>query len=187
MSDISPQLAPDAVADPTASLVRSVRRIAQAIDVRSREIAHLTGLTLPQILVLQSIRALGEVSTSAISRDVSMSPPTVVAVLDKLETKGMAVRYRSTRDRRVVHVRLTDQGREALAGSPSLFGQGFMTAFARLPHADRVAMATAVEGLAAMMQHRQSPAVIAPEGASGIAPETASTWVQNGSGESDGG
>ncbi|WP_426022903.1 MarR family winged helix-turn-helix transcriptional regulator [Brevundimonas sp. PWP3-1b1] len=167
MSDISPQLAPDAVADPTASLVRSVRRIAQAIDVRSREIAHLTGLTLPQILVLQSIRALGEVSTSAISRDVSMSPPTVVAVLDKLETKGMAVRYRSTTDRRVVHVRLTDQGREALAGSPSLFGQGFMTAFARLPHADRVAMATAVEGLAAMMQHRQSPAVLAPEGDSG--------------------
>jgi DNA-binding transcriptional ArsR family regulator len=71
--------------EPMASLVRSVRRIAQAIDVRSREVARLTGLTLPQLLVLQSIRDLGEVSTSAISRDVSMSPPTVVAVLDKLE------------------------------------------------------------------------------------------------------
>ena len=60
MNAISPQ----SEMDPTASLVRSVRRIAQAIDVRSREIARLTGLTLPQLLVLQSIRTLGEVRNS---------------------------------------------------------------------------------------------------------------------------
>lgn len=154
MSDISSPSPPLAVADPTASLVRSVRRIAQAIDVRSREIARLTGLTLPQILVLQSIRALGEVSTSAISRDVSMSPPTVVAVLDKLEAKGMAIRYRSTIDRRVVHVRLTDSGRQALTTAPSLFGEGFMSAFDGLPLDRRVTMAQAVEDLATMMQLR---------------------------------
>ncbi|VXB99149.1 MarR family winged helix-turn-helix transcriptional regulator [Brevundimonas sp. G8] len=157
MSDISLRPFPDAAADPTASLVRSVRRIAQAIDVRSREIARLTGLTLPQLLVLQSIRALGEVSTSAISRDASMSPPTVVAVLDKLETKGMAVRYRSTIDRRVVHVRLTDAGRQALTTSPGLLGDGFITGFARLSSDEQAAMATAVDRLATMMQLRPSP------------------------------
>ena len=159
MSDISLRPFPDAAADPTASLVRSVRRIAQAIDVRSREIARLTGLTLPQLLVLQSIRALGEVSTSAISRDASMSPPTVVAVLDKLETKAMAVRYRSTIDRRVVHVRLTDAGRQALTTSPGLLGDGFITGFARLSSDEQAAMATAVDRLAKMMQLRSSPAL----------------------------
>ena len=159
MSDISLQPFPDAAADPTASLVRSVRRIAQAIDVRSREIARLTGLTLPQLLVLQSIRALGEVSTSAISRDVSMSPPTVVAVLDKLEAKGMAVRYRSTIDRRVVHVRLTDAGRQALTTSPGLLGEGFIAGLARLSPDEQAAMATAVDRLATMMQLRPSPTV----------------------------
>lgn len=157
MSDISPQPAPDSPADPAASLVRSVRRIAQAIDVRSREIAGLTGLTLPQLLVLQSIRALGEVSTSAISRDVSMSPPTVVAVLDKLEAKGMAVRYRSTIDRRIVHIRLTDAGRQALTTSPGLLGDGFISGFARLPLDEQAAMAMAVDRLATMMQLRSSP------------------------------
>lgn len=157
MSDISPQPAPDSPVDPTASLVRSVRRIAQAIDVRSREIARLTGLTLPQLLVLQSIRALGEVSTSAISRDVSMSPPTVVAVLDKLEAKGMAVRYRSTIDRRIVHVRLTDAGRQALTTSPGLLGDGFISGFARLSLDEQAAMAMAVDRLATMMQLRASP------------------------------
>jgi len=158
MSDFPSAPTADAPVDPTASLVRSVRRIAQAIDVRSREIARLTGLTLPQLLVLQSIRALGEVSTSAISRDVSMSPPTVVAVLDKLEAKGMAVRYRSTIDRRVVHVRLTDAGRQALTTSPGLLGDGFIAGLARLSLDDQAAMAMAVDRLATMMQVRTSPA-----------------------------
>lgn len=142
--------------DPAAALVRSMRRVAQAIDVRSREISRLTGLTLPQLLVLQSIQALGEVSTSAISRDVSMSPPTVVAVLDKLEAKGMAVRYRSTVDRRVVHVRLTDAGRLALTNSPGLLGDTFIASFHQLPQDDRVQMAMAVDRLATMMTSRLS-------------------------------
>jgi DNA-binding MarR family transcriptional regulator len=151
--------------EPMTSLVRSVRRIAQAIDVRSREVARLTGLTLPQLLVLQSIRDLGEVSTSAISRDVSMSPPTVVAVLDKLEAKGMAVRYRSTIDRRIVHVRLTEAGRDALASSPGLFGDGFISGFGRLSADDRAAMATAVDRLATMMQPR--PPAFSEDGETG--------------------
>src|SRR5690606_19595994 len=120
-------------ADATASLVRSVRRIAQAIDVRSGEIARLAGLTLPQLLVLQSIRALGEVSTSAISRDVSMSSPTVVAVLDRLEAKGLIVRYRSATDRRVVHARLTEAGVAALKDAPGLMGADALARWSVLP------------------------------------------------------
>lgn len=147
MTDISGGSIPD----PTASLVRSVRRIAQAIDVRSREIARLTGLTLPQLVVLQSIRAQGEVSTSAISRDVSMSPPTVVAVLDRLETHGMVVRYRSTTDRRIVHARLTDQGREALTTAPGLLRPDALVRWSALPLDQKQALADAIEMLSALM------------------------------------
>ncbi|WP_426050677.1 MarR family winged helix-turn-helix transcriptional regulator [Brevundimonas sp. SL161] len=147
MTDISPEPMPD----PTASLVRSVRRIAQAIDVRSREIARLTGLTLPQLVVLQSIRAQGEVSTSAISRDVSMSPPTVVAVLDRLEAHGMVIRYRSTTDRRIVHARLTDQGREALTTAPGLLRSEALHRWSTLPLDQKQALADAMELLSALM------------------------------------
>ena len=132
--------------DPTGSLVRSVRRIAQAVDVRSRGIARLTGLTLPQLLVLQSIRALGEVSTSAISRDVSMSPTTVVDVLDRLEARGMIARYRSTADRRIVHARLTDEGSQAVKTAPGLLGDAVA-----LPVEQRAALAEAMELLSELM------------------------------------
>ncbi|WP_420479626.1 MarR family winged helix-turn-helix transcriptional regulator [Brevundimonas sp. FT23028] len=147
----------EAEAAPTDTLVRSVRRIAQAVDVRSREIARLTGLTLPQLLVLQSIRAQGEVSSSAISRDVSMSPPTVVAVLDRLEARGMIVRYRSTTDRRVVHARLTEAGEDALKTSPGLLRADALTRWAELPLERRAALAEAMDLLSTLMAPSPDP------------------------------
>lgn len=149
------------VTDPTASLVRSVRRIAQAIDVRSREISRLTGLTLPQLLVLQSIRALGEVSTSAISRDVSMSSPTVVAVLDRMEARQLIVRYRSATDRRVVHARLTEAGGEALKDAPGLMGADALARWSALPAERQQTMAGAMSIFADLMDGtaRQTPPV----------------------------
>lgn len=135
---------PQSDADPTESLVRSVRRIAQAIDVRSREIARVTGLTLPQLLVLQAARALGQVSTSTLSREAAMSPPTVVAILDRLEGRGLAQRYRSTSDRRIVHVRLTDAGHSALSTAPGLLRPDALARWSALPRERREAMALAL-------------------------------------------
>lgn len=137
--------------DPSATLLRSLRRVAQAIDVRSREIARLTGLTLPQLIVLQAVRTLGEVTTQQISREAAMSAPTVVAVLDKLEAKALIGRYRSTRDRRIVHARLTAAGEEALATAPDLLQPGFMAAFRALPEDERQALAEAVSRVASLM------------------------------------
>ena len=151
-------LSAPATTDPTASLVRSVRRIAQAIDVRSREISRLTGLTLPQLLALQSIRALGEVSTSAISRDVSMSAPTVVAVLDRLEAKGLIVRYRSATDRRVVHARLTEAGLAALKDAPGLMGADALERWSALPPERQQTMADAMAIFADLMAGAARPA-----------------------------
>lgn len=141
----------EAPIDPSATLLRSLRRVAQAIDVRSREIARLTGLTLPQLIVLQAVRSLGEVTTLQVSREAAMSAPTVVAVLDKLEAKGLVERYRSTRDRRVVHARLTGPGDEALSTAPDLLQPGFMAAFRALPEEDRQALADAISRIAVLM------------------------------------
>ena len=60
-------------ADPNAAVLKSMRRIAQAIEVRSREIARTSGLTIPQLIVMQSIRALGQVTTQAVSKAASSS------------------------------------------------------------------------------------------------------------------
>ena len=153
-----------APADPTASLIRSVRRIAQAIDVRSREIARLTGLTLPQLLVLQAIRSLGEVSSQAISREVFMAPPTVMAVLDRLEARGLIERYRSAVDRRVVHSRLTPAGEKALDEAPELLGDTAIRRFAALPDDRRRALAEALQSVSELLDARAEPPGATPPG-----------------------
>ena len=145
-------------ADPNAAVLKSMRRIAQAIEVRSREIARTSGLTIPQLIVMQSIRTLGQVTTQAVSKEASMSPATVVAVMDKLEAKGLIERYRSEVDRRVVHTRLTPAGQTALGQAPGLLSRGFEDAVAALPPARRDALLSAMEELAEMMTaHMATP------------------------------
>ena len=43
-----------------AGLVKAIRVIAQAIDTRSKSMARLSGLTIPQVVLLAAVRDLGE-------------------------------------------------------------------------------------------------------------------------------
>jgi MarR family 2-MHQ and catechol resistance regulon transcriptional repressor len=51
---------------------------------------------------------------TAIGAKLLISKSNVVAVIDKLENRGLVRRKRSTKDRRCVFVELTDQGRELI-------------------------------------------------------------------------
>ena len=63
----------------------------------------------------------------------------------------MVVRYRSTTDRRIVHARLTDQARVALATSPGLLRADALVRWSALPLDQKQALADAMELLSALM------------------------------------
>lgn len=133
--------------DPAADyrlLVRQIRRLARALDVQSRRIDRETGLTLPQLMVLTALGDLGEVTSRALSAEADMSPPTVVGVLDKLAAKGLIERYRSDRDRRIVHARLTARGRAALAAAPDPLGEALAARIRALSPEERRAVGAAL-------------------------------------------
>lgn len=132
-------------------VLRAIRRIIRAVDIHSKRVGRTVGLTVPQIVVLGGIRDLGEVTSSTLSAHVHLSPPTVTTILDKLEARGLVERVRSRVDRRVVHPRLTDAGRQVLAAAPPLLQSAFMAAFAELPTTERQAIVTAFERVADMM------------------------------------
>jgi DNA-binding MarR family transcriptional regulator len=114
------------------ALFKSMRRIARAIEIHSRRLDRELDLTLPQHVVLASVRDLGEVTSRAISHEADVSPATVVGILDKLEAKGLIERYRSTKDRRIVHTRITRKGEEMLARAPAPLGARFEGEFLAL-------------------------------------------------------
>lgn len=132
------------------ALLKAIRKISRAVDLQSRRIDRIVGLTLPQLVVLGCVRDLGEVTSRAISEEAELSAPTVVGILDKLEAKGLVERYRSRVDRRIVHTRLTDKGVATLAAAPSPLGHPFEQAFLKLPSDTRTSTLDALERVASL-------------------------------------
>jgi DNA-binding MarR family transcriptional regulator len=56
----------------------------------------------------------------AMARDLSVDPAALTRALTRLETKGLLRRERSTQDRRVVHLWLTDEGRAVAEHVPGV-------------------------------------------------------------------
>lgn len=134
------------------ALMKAIRVIAQAIDTRSKAVSRVSGLTIPQIVVLQAVRAHGEVTTNLLSRRCDLSAGTVVSILDKLEERGFVERYRNAADRRIVHTRLTPSGAAALAEAPPLLPPAALEDLARLPAAERRALVAAFQAVAGMLR-----------------------------------
>ncbi len=115
--------------DPCYDVLVALRRIIRAVDLQSKRVSKESGLTPPQVLILQSIQGLGEVTSGRISEEVSLSQATVTTILDRLEHRQLIERYRSTKDRRIVHARLTLGGKQALKKAPTLLHEQFIEAF----------------------------------------------------------
>jgi DNA-binding MarR family transcriptional regulator len=133
------------------ALMKSIRMIAQAIDTRSKAMSRISGLTIPQVVILQGVRDLGEVTTNGLSRHVDLSPGTVVSILEKLEERGFIERYRNAQDRRVVHTRMTASGAAILAQAPSLLPDEVVRAIKALDDGDRRSLVGSFQSVAAML------------------------------------
>lgn len=137
--------------DPSQEVLTALRRIIRATDLHSKRLAREVGLTTPQIVMLQAARDLGEVTSGELAHHVSLSQGTVTTILDRLESRGLIERYRSASDRRVVHSRLTRQGRALLRKAPPLLHERFIEAFGDLPAGRQRRIIETLGEVAAMM------------------------------------
>lgn len=69
-------------------------------------------LTSPQILVLSLLDEAKEMKISDIACSMGMADSNISGIVDRLEKTGLVERVRSTEDRRIVKVRLTDKVEE---------------------------------------------------------------------------
>ncbi|SNY89974.1 transcriptional regulator, TrmB [Cohaesibacter sp. ES.047] len=129
-------------------VLKAIRKIERALDIHSRVLNKESGLTLPQLIVLRCVRDLGEPSGNAIARDVDLSPPTVLGILDKLSTKGLIERQRLQTNRRVVISRITEHGARVLAAAPSPLGETFSRRFFALEPEQRQVIIDSLEKVA---------------------------------------
>ncbi len=77
-------------------------------------------LTYVQWLPLYKLLTCESSTLASLSRDLSVDPAALTRSLSRLETKGLIRRERSTQDRRVVHLYLTEQGRTVADHVPAV-------------------------------------------------------------------
>ncbi|MDD2581814.1 MAG: MarR family transcriptional regulator [Desulfuromonadaceae bacterium] len=103
-----------------AGIIDDIRRVFQVLTEQSRKIEHETSLTGPQLWVVKILKETSPLKVSDLARRMYLHPATMVGLLDRLESKGLLKRTRSEKDRRVVHIDLTEQGRELEINSPEV-------------------------------------------------------------------
>ena len=129
----------------------ALRKIIQAIDMNSRKLVKRVGLTGPQLVILQEISNLGEVTAGEVARAVSLSQATLTGILERMEKRGLLSRRRSEHDKRRVMVRITDSGKKVLDDAPPLMQEEFVDEFSSLQEWEQNMILSSLQRLVAIM------------------------------------
>jgi DNA-binding MarR family transcriptional regulator len=100
-TEIKPEI--DAVLEAILYLYTESRRL-------TKELARQVDLTGPQLTVLKMLEGMGDISLSELSERIRAQNSTVTGIIDRMEREGLVTRARSTEDRRVIKIKLTDKG-----------------------------------------------------------------------------
>lgn len=113
----------------------SVMRAADHAAVPMNEVLRESGLSPSQYNVLRILRGsapdglpCGEISERMVRRD-----PDLTRLLDRLDARGLVVRNRDTRDRRVVRAAITDEGLKLLAELDGPVNESVKRTLAHMP------------------------------------------------------
>lgn len=105
---------------PDESVGYLMRRILNTVALEVEREMGPKGLTNAQWIPLFKL-SIGTASTVAeLARECQLDAGAMTRLLDRLETKGLLRRVRSSEDRRVVNLELTDEGRAAARQIPGV-------------------------------------------------------------------
>ena len=119
---------------PEDSVGYLMRKVLSSIRTQADGQLAMHDLTYAQWLPLYKISHCKETTVASLARDLENDPAAMTRALDRLETKGLVVRERSTTDRRVVQLALTAEGQKVAAQVPAVLSDvlnGHLSDFTR--------------------------------------------------------
>ena len=140
-----------------ASTFDNLRRVVQVVQGYSKRAERVAGLTGPQLWAIKVLSESAPIMVSDLARRMYLHPSTVIGILDRLETRGLARRTRSTEDRRVVTVALTRKGKDAVKKVPVVAQGLLLTGLEDLSDADLRLISKGIELLVGILGARRMP------------------------------
>ena len=141
----------EVILDSIISVLTALRRVIRATDLHSKRLVKTTGLTAPQILLLQAIRDGGEATIGELAKTISLSQATVTTIVDRLEQRQLLRRERSSEDKRKVHLYLAEAAHEILKNAPVPLQEQFSRQFSQLQQWEQTMILSALQRVAEMM------------------------------------
>ena len=133
----------------------AIRRLIRATDLHSKRLNKISGLTAPQLLVMQTIHDANEKTIGDIARSISLSQATVTTIVTRLESRGYLKRTKSVSDRRKVYVSLTEEGARSLSHAPTPLQERFIEQFSSMENWEQMMILSSLQRVAQMMDAQQ--------------------------------
>jgi DNA-binding MarR family transcriptional regulator len=95
-----------------------IRRLLQAEEQYTKALEKVHNVSCAQLSCLTALHEKGPLPPSQIARHIMVNSSTVTGIIDRLERKGLVERSRTSRDRRVITVSLTQKGTALVENAP---------------------------------------------------------------------
>ncbi len=133
-------------------VLNAIRRIIRAVDIHSRKLNSEFNITAPQMICLYALDREDGITLSQLSKAVSLGSSTLTGILDRLELKGLAVRRRSSFDRRKILLHITEEGRQMVQKAPSPLQARLSSTLSTLSEMEQHTIARSLEHVVALME-----------------------------------
>jgi DNA-binding MarR family transcriptional regulator len=138
------------------SIILALRKIMQYMDIHSKKLSKLYGLTVPQIICLYEIYEHGPICISEISKNIYLSASTIVGIIDRLEENHFVIRTRELKDRRIIYLSITEKAKIFLTTSPELLHNKLDRVINDMGSTEQLTLTHSVEGVVNMLKLLQS-------------------------------
>ncbi len=108
------------------------------------------GMSLTTAATLSTLARSGPTRLTALAATEGVTQPAMTQLVGRLEEQGLAIRCADPADGRVVHVQITDAGREVIARRRAIRAERLSSLLARLSQADQDALAAALPAMDAL-------------------------------------
>jgi len=128
-----------------------LRQIIRSTDMQDKDISRSTGVTPPQLMVMQTLRENTQLTTGELAKEMVLTQATVTSILDRLEKKELISRERGKEDKRKVWVSLTEKGTELMKGAPTTQQDIFVRNFEDMQNWEQSMIVSSLERIAFML------------------------------------
>ena len=145
---VQPKEAPP---DLVKEIIYQIRRLIQAKELYTKELTKKYQVSASQLNCLLALYEQGPLPPSQIATHIMVKSSTVTGIIDRLELKGLVTRSRTSPDRRIITVELTESGRTLAENAPPPIQQKVLEGLERLPQSEMEKIVLALKMLTQML------------------------------------